>query len=96
MSIYYNCVQYGTNVVVLSYVDDYVYWYTSESLRKWFVDMLGNVLHVNFFGYGHWSMSIIIYQMNYHYISVDHARCSTSIVAKYFDTPKAKTSIKKI
>ena len=32
MSIYYNYAPYGTLIVVLHYVDDCVYWYTSESL----------------------------------------------------------------
>ena len=41
MSIYYNYSPYGTNIVVLSYVDDCVYWYTSEALGKSFVDTLG-------------------------------------------------------
>ena len=34
MSIYYNYSPYGTNIIVLSYVDDCVYWYTSEALEK--------------------------------------------------------------
>ena len=40
MSIYYKYEPGGTNIVVLSYVDDCVYWYTSEALGKWFVDTL--------------------------------------------------------
>ena len=32
MSIYYKYAPYGTKIVVLYYVDDCVYWYTSESL----------------------------------------------------------------
>ena len=32
MSIYYKYATGGTKVVVLSYVDDCVYWYTSEPL----------------------------------------------------------------
>ena len=32
MSIYYNYALDGRNIVVLSYVDDCVYWYTSEAL----------------------------------------------------------------
>ena len=34
MSIYYKYAPYGKNIVVLSYADDYVYWYTSEALGK--------------------------------------------------------------
>ena len=34
MSIYYKYMPYGTQIVVLSYVDDCVYWYNSEALRK--------------------------------------------------------------
>ena len=60
MYIYYKYVPYGTNIFVLSYVDDCVYWYTSEALGKWLVDNLGKILHVNFLGYAHWSMSIRI------------------------------------
>ena len=34
MSIYYKYASYGTNIVVLSYIYDCVYWYTSESLGE--------------------------------------------------------------
>ena len=34
MSIYYNYEPYGTKIVVLYYVDDCVYWYTSNALGK--------------------------------------------------------------
>ena len=34
MSIYYNYALDGTRIVVLSYVDDCVYWYTSESPKN--------------------------------------------------------------
>ena len=53
ISIYYKYTPYGTNIFVLSYVDDCVYWYTSEALGKWFVDTLGKRSHVNFLGYEH-------------------------------------------
>ena len=49
--------------VVLSYVDDFVYWYTSEAFGKWFGDALGNRFHVKLLGYAHWFMSIIISHM---------------------------------
>ena len=39
MSIYYNYAPDGTTFFVLSYVDVCVYWYTSEALGKWFVDI---------------------------------------------------------
>ena len=80
--------------VVLSYVDDCIYWYTNEDLGKWFVDSLGNIFHVNFLGYTHWFMSIRISKMKDHPISVDQARYATSIVAKYFDTSTVKASTK--
>ena len=82
MSIYYKYALYGSKIVVLSYVDDCVYWYTSEALEKWFVDTLGKIFHVNLLGYAHWFMSIIISQMKDHSISVDQARYATSVVAK--------------
>ena len=56
MSIYYKYAPYGSRIVVLSYVDDCVYWYDSEALGKWFVDILGKIFHVNFLGYAHWFM----------------------------------------
>ena len=34
MSIYYKYAPFGTNIVVLSYVVDCVYWYASESLEN--------------------------------------------------------------
>ena len=39
MYIYYNYSPYR-KIVILSYVDDCVYCYTSETLGKWFVDTL--------------------------------------------------------
>ena len=54
MYIYYNYAPDGTKIVVLYYVDDCVYWYTSEALGKCYVGAIGNILHVNFLGYAHW------------------------------------------
>ena len=92
MSICYKYAPDGTKIVVLSYVYDCIYWYTSETLGKWFVDALGKRFHVNLLVYAHWFMSIRIYQMKDHYISVDQARYDTSVVAKYLDTATVKTS----
>ena len=90
MYIYYKYAPYGTNIVVLSYVDDCVYWYTSEALGKWFVDALGKRSHINFLGYAHWFMSIRIFQIKYHSVYVYQARYATYIVAKYLDTATVK------
>ena len=49
---------------------------------------------MNFLGYAHWSMSIIILQLNDNSISVDQARYTTSVVAKYLDTDTVKKSKK--
>ena len=38
--IYYKYAPDGSKIVILSYVDDCVYWYTYETLGKWFVDNL--------------------------------------------------------
>ena len=62
-----------SKLVVLSYVDDCVYWYTSEELGKWFVDTLGKILHVKLLGHENWFMSIIISQLKEHSISMDQA-----------------------
>ena len=56
MSMYYKYEPDGTKIVVLSYVDDCVYWYTSGALGKWFVDTVGNRFHVNFLVYALWFM----------------------------------------
>ena len=47
---------------------------------------------MNFLGFSHWFMSIIISQLKDHSISVDQARYATSIVAKYLDTVIVKVS----
>ena len=94
MSIYYKYAPDGTKIVVLSYVDHCIYWYTSEALGKWFVDALGNIVHVNFMVYSYWFMPIRISQMKYHSISVDQDSYSTSILAKCMDTFTVKTSKK--
>ena len=49
-SIYYKYAPDGTRIFVLSYVDDCVYWYTSEALRRWFVDALRKIFHVKLLG----------------------------------------------
>ena len=82
MSIYYKYALNGSKIVVLSYVDDCVYWYMNEDLGKWFVDTLGKIFHVNFLRFSHSFMSIRISQMKDHSISVDQDRYATSIVAK--------------
>ena len=94
MSIYYKYATDGSNIVVISYVYDCVYWYTNEYLGKWFVDTLVKIFHVNFLGYEHWFMSIRISQLKDHSISVDQARYYTSVVAKYLDTTTVKVSTK--
>ena len=94
MSIYYKYATDGSKIVVLSYADDCVYWYTNEDLGKWFVETLVKRFYVNFLGYAHWVMSITISQLKDHSISVDLARYATSIVAKYLDTALVKVSKK--
>ena len=49
---------------------------------------------MNFLGYAHWFMLIIISRMKDHSISVYKDRYDTSIVSKYFDTAAVKTSEK--
>ena len=94
MSIYYNYARDGSKLIVLYYVDDCVYWYTNEYVGKWFVDTLGKRFNVNSLGYAHWFMPIRIYQLKDHSISVDQARYTTSIVAKYLYTATVKVSTK--
>ena len=86
MSIHYSYVPDGYKLVLLSYVDDCVFWYTYEELGKWFVDTLGKRFHVNFLGYAHWFMSIRISQPKDYLISVDQARYDIAVVSKYLDT----------
>ena len=92
MSIYYKYEPDRSKIVVLSYVNDCVYWYTNEDIGKWFVDNLGKRFHVKLFWYVHWFMSIIISQLKDHSISVDQDRYSTSIVATYLETSTVKVS----
>ena len=94
MYIYYKYAPDESKIVVLSYVDDCVYWYTNEDLGKWFVDTLGKRFHVNFLGFAHWFMSIRISQLKDNSISVDQARYDTSIVSKYLETATFKLSNK--
>ena len=92
ISIYFNYAPDGTNMFLVYYVDDCVYWYISESLGKWSLYTLGNIFHVNFLGYAHWFMSISISQMKDHSISVDQSRYATSIVTEYLDNVTVNTS----
>ena len=58
------------------------------------MDALGKKFHLKLLVYAHWFMSIRIYHVMGHYISLDEARCDTSIVAKYLDTVTVKASTK--
>ena len=60
MSIYYKYALNGSKLVLLSYVDDSVFWYTYEDIGTWFVGTLGNIFHVNLLGYVHWFIYIRI------------------------------------
>ena len=40
MCIYYKYAPDGTSIVIISYVDKCLYWYTLEGLGKWFVETL--------------------------------------------------------
>ena len=93
MSIYYKYEPYGAKMVVLSYFDNFVNWYTSEALGKWFVDTTGKRFHANFLGYAHWFIPIRILNMKDHSISVDQDRYATSIVDKYLYTQFHKTTM---
>ena len=53
MSIYYKYEPDGTNIVILSYVDDCIYWYTTEALGKCFVYTPGKIYHVKIQRYLH-------------------------------------------
>ena len=90
MSIYYKYAPGGSKLVVLSYVYNCVHWYTSEELRKWFVDKVGKIFHLKFLEYEHFLMSIRISKHKDYSISVDQARYATSVVAKYLDTATIK------
>ena len=94
MSIYYNYAPDGTKIIILSYIDYFVYWYTSEALVKCFVDTLGKRLHVKFLGYTHWFMSIRISHIKDHSITVDQDIYATFIVSKYLYTDTVNTSTK--
>ena len=82
MSMYYKYAPDGSKIVVLSYVDDCVYWYKNEDIGKCFVDTLGKIFRVNLLGYEHWFMSIRISQMKNQSISVDQVRYANSILEK--------------
>ena len=58
MSVYYKYSPDGSKLVVLYDIDEFLYWYTSEELVKWFVDTLGKIFHEKTLGYAYWFMSI--------------------------------------
>ena len=57
---YYKYAPDRNKLVVLYYIDECVYWYTSEGLKEWFAGKLGKILHFKFLGYTHWFISINI------------------------------------
>ena len=88
--ISYKYVLDAGKIVVLSYVDDCVYWYKSEALVKWFVGTLRKRFHVKFLVFTHWFISISISQLKENSISVNQARYATSVLAKYIYTITVK------
>ena len=90
MSVYYKYVIDVSRLVVLSYVDDCVYWYTYAELGKWFLETLGKRFHVNIPGYTHWFTSIRRSQLKDHYMSVDQAIYDTYFFEKYQDNATIK------
>ena len=74
ISLYYKYISDGSKLIVLSYVYECVYWYTSEEPGKWFVDTLVKIFHVNLLGYENWFISIMISQLKNYYISVYQSR----------------------
>ena len=89
MSIYYKyALDVGNLLFYLTLMT--VYIDKSEPLGKWFIDTLGKIFHVNFLECSHWFMSIRIFQMKNHYISVDKAIYATSIVANNFILPQLR------
>ena len=90
MSVYHKYDPDGSNLVVLYYDYDCVYWYTYKELWKWFVDTLGNRFHVKFIGYEHRFMYIRISQLKDCYILVYQSRYATFVAAKYLDTDTIK------
>ena len=94
VSVYHKYAPYGSKLVVLSYVDELVFWYTYEELVKWFVDTLGNRLYTSFLVYAHCFMYIWISQLKEYLISVYQARYSTADVSKYLDTATIKENSK--
>ena len=86
MYLYYKYAIGGSKLVLLSYVNEFLYWYTSEELGKCFLGTLLKRFHLNFLGYEHWFMSVRISKINDRSISVDQARYATYFVSKYIDT----------
>ena len=93
MPIYYKYAPDGSNLLVLSYVDDYVFWHISEELGQWFVDTLGKIFHANLLVYAHWS-SIRTSQLKDYSLSVYQARHATDVVPKYLDNSTIKQNYK--
>ena len=79
---------------MICYVNDCLFWYTSEARGKCFVETLVKIFHVKFLGYSHWFISIIISQIKYHLISVYQAGYATSVVYKHLYNITVKTSTK--
>ena len=71
MYIYYKYALDGSRLVLLYYVDDCVYWYTSKELGKWFLDTLRKIFHMKFLEYSQVFMSVSMSQRKYHSILVD-------------------------
>ena len=69
-------------------------WSPTSSVRTHKYFLADATKHVNFLGYSHFFMSIIISYRRYHLISVDQARYATPIVAKYLDTDTVQASTK--
>ena len=56
----------GSTLVVIYYVDDCAYLYTSEAIEKWFVNKIEKIFHMDILEYSHRFMSVNISQLKNH------------------------------
>ena len=75
----------GSQLWLILYVDDFLYFCTNEKMCKKFELEFGSIFHIEFQGKANWYLAARIDQDKYFHITIDQSRYAKSIVRCYLD-----------
>lgn len=79
-----------SRMYLLNYIDDMLYYGTTEAIVKQFKEQLQQRFNVEFLGQAHWYLATRINQLSNFDIEIDQSRYCMAIIKKYLETAGAK------